>query len=320
MTNLDEPWKEAIELWLCAFLQFFFRSAYELIDWTRPPEALDKELQQIAVEAASGRRIVDKLFKVWLLNGDEAWILIHIEIQSQRDETFALRMFVYHYRIFDKFQKPVISLAVLGDENANWRPSEFGYNRGGCSLQFKFPVAKLLDIGADVEALETDVNPFAALVLAHLKTLETRRDPKRRHGWKFRVIKSLYSRGYKAEQVRRLFRLIDWMMSLPKELDIEFRQRLLEFEAEKQMPYITSVERLGFERGIAEGVTLGKAEGKAEAKADMVCQVLERRLGAKAPLDLEAAIRNSRDLAQLDRWVELAWAASSVEEFRRLMQ
>jgi len=36
-------------------------------------------------------------------------------------------------------------LAVLGDEQRDWRPDVFGYSLWGCSLQSEFPVVKLLD-------------------------------------------------------------------------------------------------------------------------------------------------------------------------------
>ena len=56
-------------------------------------------------------------------------------------------------------------------------------------------MVKLLDYAADVPALETNPNPFAAVVLAHLKTRETRQDPDARCLWKVRLIKGLYERG-----------------------------------------------------------------------------------------------------------------------------
>jgi hypothetical protein len=70
--------------------------AYKAIDWTKPPESLDKELQQITASSATEKRIADKLYKVWLLNKTQVWILIHIEIQSQYDVDFQERMYIYN--------------------------------------------------------------------------------------------------------------------------------------------------------------------------------------------------------------------------------
>jgi hypothetical protein len=308
VSDYDSPWKQALEELFPAFLAFFFPPVHAAIDWSRDYESLDKELQQVVREAAVGRRYADKLCKVWLTDGQETWILIHVEVQSQQEDEFPERMFIYNYRLYDRYRRPVVSLAVLGDEHANWRPNRFGYSLCGCTMGLEFPVVKLLDHGADLAALEASTSPFAPLVLAHLQTLATRQDPAARQQWKIHVIRSLYQRGFTSDQIRQLYRLIDWMMDLPEQLELEFRNELTQFEEEKIMPYVTSIERLALKEGEAKGV------------AETLIKVLERRFATKLPADLEDAIRSHRDLTQLDRWVEMVLQAGSLEEFRRLIQ
>jgi hypothetical protein len=113
----------------------------------------------------------------------------------------------------------------------------------------------------DVAALEKSSNPFAALVLAHLKTQETSQDGEARQIWKLRLVKGLYERGLDARDIRQLFRLIDWMMDLPKPLEAMFLQEIYEFEGEKHMPYVTSAERFGREAGFEEGLREGLLAG-----------------------------------------------------------
>ncbi|MCZ8027841.1 MAG: Rpn family recombination-promoting nuclease/putative transposase, partial [Microcystis sp. LE19-10.1B] len=132
--NYDEPWKEALSEYFEAFLCFFFPEVHQLIDWTKIPESLEKELKRITASAKTKKRFADKLYKVWLLRGEEVWILIHIEIQSQYEENFPQRMYIYNYRAFDLYQKPVISLAILGDERVNWRPDSYNYTIAGCEV------------------------------------------------------------------------------------------------------------------------------------------------------------------------------------------
>ena len=95
-TDYDGPWKEILETYFEAFMRFFFPKAAADIDWSRGYEFLDKELQQVVRDAELGRRLVDKLVKVWRKNGAETWILIHIEVQGQKEETFTERMYVYN--------------------------------------------------------------------------------------------------------------------------------------------------------------------------------------------------------------------------------
>ena len=93
--SFDDPWKEGLELYFEPFLALFFPAVHELIDWRRSYESLEQEFQQFVKDSELGKRFIDKLFKVWRRNGEETWILVHIEVQSQEDSGFAERMFVY---------------------------------------------------------------------------------------------------------------------------------------------------------------------------------------------------------------------------------
>jgi hypothetical protein len=145
MSDYDSPWKEALDSYFEPFLAFFFPQAHGQIDWARAYETLDKELQQVVREAELGRRVVDKLVKVWRTTGQEAWVLVHVEVQTQEEADFAERMYVYNYRLFDRYSRWVVSMAVLGDDRPAWRPDHFGYSLWGCEVGFRFPVVKLVD-------------------------------------------------------------------------------------------------------------------------------------------------------------------------------
>jgi hypothetical protein len=217
-SDYDSPWKEALERYFPQFLVFFFPQIHAEIDWSRGWTFLDKELQQVVRDAELGRRLVDKLVKVWKLDGTETAILIHIEVQGQRESDFAERMFVYHYRLRDRYNFPVVNLAVLADENASWRPTQYGYALWRCQTSFEFPMVKLLDYKPQFAVLEQSSNPFAVVVAAHLQAQATRQNPEDRLKWKLRLVKGLYERGYDREGILELFRVIDWVMALPFEL------------------------------------------------------------------------------------------------------
>src|SRR5271168_2202693 len=90
--DYDSPWKEALDFYFEPFLELLFPQAHRLIDWSRGYEALDKEFQQVVRESEVGRRYVDKLVKVWTKGGVECWVLIHVEIQTTREEDFPERI------------------------------------------------------------------------------------------------------------------------------------------------------------------------------------------------------------------------------------
>lgn len=178
--DFDSPWKDALEHYLEDFMAFFFPHVHAEIDWDRSYIFLDKELQQVVRDAELGRRLADKLVQVWRRDGTDAWVLIHIEVQSQEETMFERRMFVYSYRIFDRYDRQVVSLAVLADERTGWRPNQFEMALWGCETRFIFPVIKLLDYRSRWAELEASRNPFATVVMAHLTAQETNQDITRR--------------------------------------------------------------------------------------------------------------------------------------------
>jgi hypothetical protein len=305
VTDYDSPWKEALDAFFEPFLELFFPAAYADIDWTRQWESLDKELQQIAPEAEIGRRYVDKLAKVWLKDGQEQWVLVHIEIQMSPDGKFPWRMYVYNYRIFDRYNREVASFAVLGDDDPAWRPGSFGYRRWGVEVDFRFPNVKLLDFAPRRSELEESVNPFATVVLAHLDTQETLKNENDRIDRKFRLIKRLMERGWNDERVRQLFRVIDWMMDLPEPLTVRLWDQIKQYQEERQMPFITTPERMG------------RREGRAEGRLDGIESVLRVRFPA-AVAELMPEIRQIHDPDRLEQILRAAETISGPEELRKL--
>ncbi|WP_200861533.1 hypothetical protein [Methylohalobius crimeensis] len=61
--------------------------------------------------------------------------------------------------------------------DGGWRPEGFDYGLWGCELAFRFPAVKLDDYRQRWEELASSENPFAVVVMAHLKARETRSDP-----------------------------------------------------------------------------------------------------------------------------------------------
>lgn len=271
LTESDSPWKELIEAFFPEFIRFFLPIADPDIDWDRGYEFLDKELQQITAEAETGRRYADKLVKVWTKAGQEAWVLVHIEVQGARESNFAERMYVYRYRIFDRFAVPIASVAILADESPTWRPNAFETALWGSRDLSEFVSVKLLDYLDRLDQLLEDENPFAIAVAAHLRAIQTKQDRQLRKRWKLELLKLLYERGLSRERIIGLFKFIDWLLSLPEGLELEFRSELSAYEQERRMPYITSIERIG------------RQEGRREQADTLVLRQLTRRCGTLSP-------------------------------------
>lgn len=298
--DYDNPWKEILTQYFPEFMAFFFPAAHADIDWRYPPEFLDKELRQAVREAEIGDRRVDQLTKVFRRGGEEAWVLVHVEVQGQVESKFAERMYVYNYRLFDRYHRQVASLAVLIDDVVGWRPQAFGYELWGCEVGIRFPTVKLLDYRQRWQELEQDRNPFAVVVMAHLKSLETRQDEQARYAAKLWLMRQLYRRGYSRQEVLNLFRFIDWVLQLSPDLEKAFMDELHAIEEVERMPYISTAERLMMERGLQQG------------QAEMVLRVMVRRFG-EVSSEVAARVR-SLPVSQLPLLLDATLAAASLDE------
>lgn len=300
----DSPWKEALEAYFEPFMALCFPAAHAGIDWRRGYVFLDKEFQRIVRDAKLGRRLADKLVKVWRRDGTEAWVLIHVEVQGQPDAEFPRRMYVYNYRIFDRYGRQVVSLAVLGDEVPHWRPDRYEAELWDCGVSFRFPVRKLLDYRATQALLEESDNPFAVVVLAHLEAQATRRQPDRRFSSRFGIVRRLYERGFSREDILRLTRFIDWLLVLPEELEQQFREAHYQLEQEKEMPYVSSYERLA------------KQEGRQEMVREFLTDELTSRFGS-IPDEIARYLEQVHDLPRLRELYRLARTVPNLETFRQ---
>jgi hypothetical protein len=252
----DSPWKEAVEYYFPEFMEFYFSDASAEIDWTKDPVFLDKELRAVVQDAELGTRFVDKLVRVNLLNGDESWIYIHLEVQGARQVEFAQRMFVYNYRIYDRYKRPVASFAVLADEHKRWKPSTYGFSLLGCKHTLEFPVAKLTDYEDKLDELLASENAFGLITAAHILTQQTRSHEEERYEAKRRLVRILYERHWDKQRVIKLFAILDWLMQLPEWLNRQILDQIETIEEGEKVQYITSVERIGMARGMEKGVVM----------------------------------------------------------------
>jgi Domain of unknown function (DUF4351) len=135
------------------------------------------------------------------------------------------------------------------------------------------------------------------VVMAHLKMQETRRDKPTRKVWKMRLIRELHESGYNKTDVLNLFNFIDWLLGLPKALELEFWRELQAYEEEQKVPYITSVERIGYDRGRVETIE-EEAQRSLERERSLVIRRLNRKVGS-IPEPLTDRV-NTLTLSQLE--------------------
>lgn len=299
--DYDTPWKEILDCFFRSFVEFCLPEAAADIDWGRGYEALDKELIALARDHEIGKRIADKLYKVWHKEGGELFLFFHIEVQAQKETEFSERMYVYNYRLFDRYRKPVVSVAILADDDPHWRPSSYERSTYYNQLRFDFTSIKLLDYAKDQALLQQSNNPFAIVIWAYIQALQTRAQNEQRLQSKLAVTRALYEHGFNKTYILQLFRFIDWVMELPAPLALEYKTALEILEEEKKMQYITSIERMGIQKGIEQGMQQGIEQGMQQGERLLLKRQLLRRFG-----ELSAHYQERLDQADADQL--LAWS------------
>jgi len=306
MIDCDSPWKNVLERYFPEFLAFFFPAAYAGIDWSQGYTFLDKELQKVVRDATLGRRYADILARVIDHAGVEDWVLVHIEVQGQHEADFGQRMFVYNYRLYDRYAKPVVSLAVLTNSHPN-EYGEFGYQRWGSRMELRFPVVSLPAYRVRWAELDASTNPFAIVTQAHLAAQQTAGAEVERYQGKLTLIRHLYHRGYPRQDILELFRFIDWVLALPEGLEERLWKEVQEFEEEKHMRYVSSFERIAQRKGMEKGMEKGISQGQIA----LLRRLLVQRFGP-LPQWAEAQL-NQAAPAQLELWGERLLDAERLE-------
>ena len=191
----DEKWKSLISKFLKDFLSFFMPELNEQIDFDKGYEFLDGELNRIKIKSKSRNRRSDKLVKVYLKDGTEKYILIHIEVQGYYDEDFSKRMFKYFYRISDLHDThDITSIAIFTDNDKIYKPNKFEKKSFGSRVLYEYNTYKVLD--QKKSKLKKSNNIFAFIILATLYALKAKDNQKTKLKSKIELTKILFNRNY----------------------------------------------------------------------------------------------------------------------------
>ncbi|MGD2183446.1 hypothetical protein [Lusitaniella coriacea] len=172
----------------------------------------------------------------------------------------------------------------------------------------EFPIVKLLDY--NINELENDPNPFAAIVQAHRAAQMMGQNPQSGYENKLALVKSLYQRGLTREDIVELFRLIDWLIALPETEEQLLWSEIESLEKERGMPYITSVERFGIEKGRQEGLQ----EGQITQRQEDILRILEVRF-EEIPGEIRELVGKIKELEVLGTLLVQSVTAQSLEAF-----
>ena len=232
------------------------------------------------------RKFNDKLVSVFLKNGNEQWILIHIEIQAYTDPDFAERMFIYYYRAFDRYAQKIVAMALFADDSKSYKPDVYRYEYYKTKHIYEYRTYKVLE--QNEEALINSDNPFAMVILAALYRIRNEQEtPEIQYDFKLQLIRMLIAQKIPKSKILHLLIFIDSLVKLsekyqrqinseietltniPKDMKLTWNNPQLKRAFETYFDRLEEYERIGLEKG--------REEGREEGKMLMMSQLEDER-------------------------------------------
>ncbi len=316
-SDYDGPWKDATEQFFREFLELNDPELADLVDWSVTPVFRSQELRRFGAHALRGPHHVDHLIELRLRAAPAVARLVHMELQAQTQygDEFPERMGLYRDLIRVHYATQPIGLAVLIDDTPAWRPDEYLCEGEGCLTIWKYRVTKILDWADRREELAASSNPFAVIILAHLDALATRHDVAARYEAKWARVQALYQGPWDTITVRKLFRLVNWMLMLPEAEEQRFWEALKAYEEAQTMSYILPMERWAREEGRVEGRVEGARDEAVRRLREFVAKILTQRFATGAD-EWQNDLGRIDDLERLEQLELAAWRAPSLDDFR----
>ncbi|XID95497.1 Rpn family recombination-promoting nuclease/putative transposase [Paenibacillaceae bacterium WGS1546] len=304
----DRLYKELLQTFFKEFMELFFPDISKFIDYSHV-KLLSQELFSDIARGTTKR--VDVLIETKLLEEDgvpgetkkkRALIIVHLEPQSYYQFTFSERMFLYSGKLYEKYRRRIVPIAIFSHRRQLIEPSEFSWRFPFLDvLRFRYLTVQLKKrnwrtfLGQD--------NPVAAALLSSLDYNKAERVQV-----KLEFLRMITRMKLDPARIKLLAVFFESYLQLTKDEEAELeenldRQRLK--EESELMEWMTSWEikgmkkglKEGREEGLKEGLQKGLQKGKLEGKQEVALKMLEKGMDAKTIREVTGL--SPKKLAQL---------------------
>ncbi len=239
----DRLFKELIQTFFEEFIVLFFPAMHEHIDF-RHVSFLSEEL---FTDVTAGEKYRVDLLVETKLKGEDGLVVVHIENQSYVQPSFPERMFIYFSRLFEKYRKNIVPIAVFSYDTIRDEPATF-------TLQF--PFGHVLDFRFFTVELRKqnwrnyirNDNPIAAALLSKMGYTESERVELKKQ-----FLRMLVRLELDEAKQRLLFGFFETYVKLSDEEERRLRSEVNEMETkekDKVMELIISYEQQGMKQGM----------------------------------------------------------------------
>ena len=277
----DKLFKELLTTFFQEFIELFFPDYFPLIDF-RETEFLSEEIFT-DIQNKEKKRI-DILAKVKAF-GEPSAILIHVEPQSYHQEQFNKRMYKYHNRLFEKYDRKVMPIVIFAHDRKTEEPDYFEITLFGTFNVVRFNFFKIQLKTMKWKDYINSNNPVAAVLLSKMNYSK-----KERVKVKAEFLRMLLRLNLDPARMTLLQVFFDTYLSLNQDEE----EKLLKIikaspEEEKILELITNYEKRGIEKGREQGIR------------ELVLKLLGKQLG-----DLSSDIRETITAFEISKLEKIA--------------
>lgn len=254
----DRLFKELLSTFFEEFILLFFPDLHEDIDF--------KEFrflpEEVVTDVTEGNKYRVDLLAETKLKGEDGLVLIHVENQAQFQHRFNERMFIYFTRLYEKYRRKILPIALFSHNSKRDEPDSYSLNFSFLQvLDFRYLTIQLKK--QNWRDFVRQDNPVAAALLCQMEYNKSE------------------SIAVKVEFLNMMLRLeldparqdlmigfFDTYLRLSEEEERKVIEEVKALDAkkgEKVMEIMNSYEKRGREMGRQEGRQEGMQEGKQEA-------------------------------------------------------
>ena len=253
---------------------------YADLDLTREPVALEKELPNISIKSAGGSLYPDLLVKIFLKDGLEEYLLLHVEVQGLGGAELSERMYRYKSSIYLHHDVEPIALAILTESARTNEPESYAYSAYGTAVNYSYN--RLVVPHLNPEELKLSDNPFDLALLAAYRAHETLRysetNEKLRFNYLKELLKVLSERGWDYRDTRRFMAFLEAVLSLKTpQLMNEIAEYERDLEWRDKTMLMTYIEKQNWNEGMAVGMEKGQAVGMAKVARNLISMGVDKK-------------------------------------------
>ena len=286
MIDHDRLFKELLTTFIVEFLKLFLPKVAASLD----PDSLESINQEVFTDVTAGEKHAVDILMKGRVNGEDTHFLIQIENQSSKQTNFSKRMYVYFSRLYEKYDLPVVAVAVFSyDKPLKREPSRHTLKfLGKKILDYHYEVVQLNRL--DWQKFLGTPNPIASALMSKMKI-----EPEDRPIVKAQCVAMMFGLQLDEARSKLIEGFVETYIPLDENQDQVFRTELDKLlppaAKEKAMEVLTTWEKYGLERGMRKGLQEGRQEGRQEGEVSLLLRQLGYKVGELTP-EIKARIQS----------------------------